>query len=338
MPATTKSAGATATSDVSEKARLGLSLFEKMLLLRLFEMKAGEVCKKGEISSFLHLYIGEEATAVGVCSRLNERDYITSTHRGHGHVLAKGAEPRRVMAELYGRTDGVSGGRGGSMHMYDAKFGVLGTNGLVGGSIPSAVGAALTAKTKKTGGVAVPFFGDGAINHSAFHESMNLAAALQLPVVFLCENNLYATHTPFRVATRNTDVASRGAAYAMPGIAVDGQDVFAVREVVGEAVARARAGGGPTLIESKTYRFVGHHEGDPPSGTYRTLDEVEQWKLRDPLVLVERFLLDEGGISESDIQAIRDRVAAVVDDAVEFARASPWPEASIIENYVYSEK
>ncbi len=323
--------------DLPDKARLGLVLFEKMLLLRLFEMKAGEVCKKGEISSFLHLYIGEEATAVGVCSHLGPSDVVTSTHRGHGHVLAKGVEPRRVMAELYGRTTGVSGGRGGSMHMYDSQKGVLGTNGLVGGSIPSGVGAGLSAKTRATGGVAVAFFGDGAVSHGAFHESMNLAAALQLPVVFLCENNLYATHTPFRVATRNTDVASRGAAYGMPGVKVDGQDVFAVREAAGEAIERARQGGGPTLIESRTYRFVGHHEGDPPSGTYRTLDEVEEWKRRDPLVLTEHYLRNEAGCSEAEIQAIRDRVAGVIEDAVAFARESPWPGVETIGNYVYCE-
>lgn len=324
-------------SGPSETARLSLRLFETMVLLRLFETKAGEVCKKGEISSFLHLYIGEEATATGVCSVLDSRDVVTSTHRGHGHVLAKGVAPRRVMAELYGRTTGVSGGRGGSMHMYDARAGVLGTNGLVGGGIPSAVGAALTAKTRKTGGVAVTFFGDGAVSHGAFHKSANLAAALQLPVVFLCENNLYATHTPFQVATRNTDVASRGAAYGMPGVAVDGQDVFAVREVAGAAVERARQGGGPTLVEAKTYRFVGHHEGDPPSGTYRTMAEVEEWKRRDPLVVAERFLTEEAGCSAADIEAIRVRVADVIEDAVRFARESPWPALGTLEDHVYCE-
>jgi 2-oxoisovalerate dehydrogenase E1 component len=316
---------------------LALELYERMQLIRQFELKASEVCKKGEISSYLHLYIGEEATGVGVCSCLEPSDFITSTHRGHGHALAKGCSPDRMMAELYGRVDGLSGGRGGSMHIFDASVGLLGTNGFVAGGIPSAVGAAIASKTKNTGAVAVAFFGDGAVSHGSFHESVNLASTLNLPVVFVCENNLYATHTPFCVATKNTNVASRGAAYGLPGVSVDGQDVLAVRAVAADAVKRARNGEGPTLIESKTYRYVGHHEGDPPAGAYRTIEEVKEWKKRDPLILMERYL--EGQIEDyaAKIDCIRDRVTSIVDRAVEFARSSEWPSGDSLTNHLYCE-
>ena len=316
---------------------LALSLYERMLLIRQFEMKASEVCKKGEISSFLHLYIGEEATGVGVCSCLNPTDMITSTHRGHGHALAKGSRPDRLMAELFGRVDGVCGGRGGSMHMFDASVGLMGTNGFVAGGIPSAVGAALTAKTKKTGAVAVAFFGDGAVSHGSFHESVNLSCAIELPIVFVCENNLYATHTPFSVASKNTDVASRGAAYGLPGISVDGQDVFAVRAVAQDAVDRARSGQGPTLIEAKTYRYVGHHEGDPPTGAYRTAEEVERWKQRDPLAIMVRFLTDNVENHAVEIERVREKVAATIEAAVEFSRASAWPSTESLTDHLYCE-
>jgi 2-oxoisovalerate dehydrogenase E1 component len=317
-------------------AKLGLEMYERMLLIRLFEQKAGEVCRKGEISSFLHLYIGEEATAVGVCDCLTAADYITSTHRGHGHALAKGSSPARLMAELYGRVDGVSGGRGGSMHMYDSSVGLLGTNGFVAAGIPTAVGAALSARNKRTGAVAVSFFGDGAVSHGAFHEAVNLATALQLPVVFVCENNLYATHTPLTTATRNTEIATRGAAYGLPGVTVDGQDAFAVRAVAMAAVERARSGGGPTLIEAKTYRFVGHHEGDPPAGTYRTADEVERWKQRDPLTVM-RSRLEERGVNGDTLEGIRVRVAGIIDDAVAFSRANAWPSRDTLTDHLYCE-
>lgn len=327
----------TKTEGVVAEKELGLQLYRQMQLLRIFESRAGELCRKGEMPSFLHLYVGEEAVAVGVCSLLEHGDVITSTHRGHGHALAKGLEPRRLMAELYGREGGICGGRGGSMHLFAPQIGLLGTNGFVGGGIPSAAGAALTAKLHKTGRVAVAFFGDGAINHGAFHEALNIAAVWNLPVLFVCENNLYATATPLSIATRNTDVASRAAAYAMPGESVDGQDVWAVRAAAQRAIERAQRGEGPTLIECKTYRFVGHHEGDPLVGTYRTQEELDLWKQRCPIVLLERFLIENADCTEAELAAIQKEVSAIVEDAVEFARASAWPEPATVENHLFCE-
>jgi 2-oxoisovalerate dehydrogenase E1 component len=288
--------------------------------------------------AFVHLYVGEEATAVGVCSLLGPKDVLTSTHRGHGHVLAKGGDPKRLMAELYGRATGYCGGRGGTMHIFAPEIGVLGTNGFVGGGIPSAVGAGLSAKLQKTGAVAVAFFGDGAINHAAFHESMNLAASWKAPVIFVCENNLYATATPFKDVTANTEVASRAAGYGMPGEAVDGQDVWAVRTAATQAIERAREGNGPTLIESKTYRYVGHHEGDQAVGTYRSVEELEEWKKRDPLVLMKKFLESSLRSTDAELEAIASEVAATVEEAVTFARESPWPDPSTVTQHVFHEE
>lgn len=316
---------------------LGLRLYRQMQLLRIFEVRAGELCRKGEMPSFLHLYVGEEAVAVGVCDLLTTADVITSTHRGHGHALAKGLEPRQLMAELYGRAGGICGGRGGSMHLYAPRIGLLGTNGFVGGGIPSATGAAFTTRLKRTGHVAVAFFGDGAVNHGAFHESMNIAAAWNLPVLFVCENNLYATATPLSLATKNPDVASRAAAYAMPGEAVDGQDVWAVRDAAERAIRRAKAGEGPTLIECKTYRYVGHHEGDPIIGTYRSQEELDAWKERDPIPLLERWLADRAGCAPQDFDAVRREIEALVEEAVDFARNSPWPEGATVEDHLFCE-
>jgi len=307
-----------------------------MFTIRYFETRGGELCRKGDIPAFIHLYVGEEAVAVGVCSQLHTSDMITSTHRGHGHALAKGADVRRLMAELYGRTDGYCGGRGGSMHIFAPEIGLLGTNGLVAGGIPSAVGAALTAKVKGTDGVAVAFFGDGGSNHGAFHESLNLASAFHLPVIFVCENNLYATATPLATIAGNPEIAQRAVAYGMPGAAVDGQDVLAVREATARAVARARAGDGPTLLECKTYRYVGHNEGDPVCGTYRTSEEVELWKLRDPLLLLERYFTTELGGDIAEVDAVRQQVTDDVEDAIVFAHNSPWPAAASLEAHRYA--
>src|SRR5579871_2567972 len=238
-------------------ADLLLALYEKMVLLRRFETAAQIACRKGETPGFLHLYIGEEATAVGVCAHLTDRDWITSTHRGHGHALAKGMAPRRLMAELFGKADGCCGGRGGTMHLYDSASGLFGTNGIVAAGIGHAAGVGIGARLRNTGDVAVAFFGDGAVNHGGFHEAINFAAVQRAATVFVCENNLYATATPLTMATLNTEVASKAAAYGIPGIAVDGNDVLEVYEVMRQAVERARRGDGPTLIEAKTYRTVG---------------------------------------------------------------------------------
>jgi 2-oxoisovalerate dehydrogenase E1 component len=312
-------------------------LYRQMVLLRQFELAAQQLYKKGELPGFIHLYIGEEAVAVGVCSQLRHTDWITSTHRGHGHAIAKGMTVRSLMAELSAKATGCCGGRGGSMHLYDREHGVFGTNGIVAGGIPHAVGAALSARVKKTDDVAVAFFGDGAVNHGAFHESMNLAAAQNAGVVFVCENNLYATATPLALATRNTAIASKAAAYGMPSVVVDGNDVLAVREAAREAVTRARRGGGPTLIEAKTYRTVGHHEGDPLVGTYRSQEELDAWLKRCPISNFRIRLLGEYVIAAEAIETIDREVNAAVEDAVEFARRSPEPEPSSRSRHAWSE-
>lgn len=307
--------------------------YKKVLELRLFELKVQELYRNGRLPGFVHLYVGEEAVAVGVCSHLETSDLVFSTHRGHGHALAKGVPPGAVLAELWGKTTGSSGGRGGSMHMYAPEYGFMGTNGIVGAPIPLATGAALSAKLKKESAVVVCFFGDGAVNSGSFHESVNLGAVWNLPVVYVCENNLYATEMAFLRATKNTSVASRAAAYGMVGVEVDGQDVMAVHEVAQAAIQRARNDGGPTLIECKTYRYVGHHEGDPGTD-YRTREEVKQWKQRDP-VKIARSLLLEAGLSEKDLQQADIDVERLIDEAVEFAEKSPEPSAESVNDHVF---
>ncbi len=270
-----------------------LTYYKKMLELRLFELKVQELYRNGRLPGFVHLYVGEEAAGVGVCSNLEPADLVFSTHRGHGHALAKGVPAGVVLAELWGKVTGSSGGRGGSMHMYAPEYGFMGTNGIVGAPIPLATGAGLSAKLRGQGQVVVSFFGEGAVNSGSFHEAVNLGAVWDLPVIYVCENNLYATEMAFSRATKNTSVASRAAAYGMIGVAVDGQDVVAVHEAAEQADCRARAGGGPTLIECKTYRYVGHHEGDPGTD-YRTREEVQQWKAKDPVKRARKKLLDGG--------------------------------------------
>lgn len=315
-----------------------LRLYEQMSLLRRFELKAQELYKQGQWPGFIHLYVGEEATAVGVCAHLTREDWITSTHRGHGHALAKGVPPRVVMAELFGKATGCCGGRGGSMHLYAPEYGLFGTNGLVGGGIPSAVGVGISAKARGTNQLGVSFFGDGAVNHGAFHESLNFAGVQRAPVVFVCENNLYATATPLAMATLNTDVASKAAAYGILGVAVDGNDVIAVWEAMRHAVERARAGFGPTLIEARTYRTVGHHEGDPVIGVYRSREEVEAWKLRCPIAMLRRRLVDEWRIAgNDDLAGIDAEIDATVLEAVEFARSSPFPDPRTLHQHVLAE-
>ena len=311
-----------------------LGIYEKMVLLRQFELAAQKNYKAGRMPGFIHLYIGEEAVGVGVISTLRKDDWITSTHRGHGHALAKGLSAKKLMAELYGRASGCCGGRGGSMHLFDPSVGLFGTNGFVGGGIPAAVGAGLSAKVRGTGHVAVAFFGDGAVNHGAFHESLNFATAQAAPVIFVCENNLYATATPFSVATRNPSVASRAAAYGLPGIEVDGNDVLAVHQIARQAVERARSGNGPTLIEAKTYRVVGHHEGDPLVGTYRTQEELDKWKDRDPIGRFRKWLVAEGFATEADLSQIDARVHHEVEESVVFAEASPAPDPATANDHV----
>src|SRR3984957_20290283 len=259
-----------------------LNAYRKMLELRLFELKVQELYRNARLPGFVHLYVGEEAVAVGVCMNLVDKDLVFSTHRGHGHALAKGVPAGIVLAELWGKVTGSSGGRGGSMHLYAPEWGFMGTNGIVGAPIPLATGGGLTAKLRKQGHVVVSFFGEGAVNSGSFHEAVNFGAVWNLPVIYVCENNLYANEMAFARATKNTGVAGRAASYGMKGVEVDGQDVMAVHAAASEAIRIARADGGPTLIECKTYRYVGHHEGDPGTD-YRTREEVQVWKLKDPV-------------------------------------------------------
>ena len=315
-----------------------LRLYEQMLLLRRFELAAQVACRKGETPGFLHLYIGQEASGVGVCAHLRKTDWITSTHRGHGHALAKGMSPNTLMAELYGKRDGCCGGRGGTMHLYDPSCGLFGTNGLVGGGLPSAVGAGLSARARGTDDIGVAFFGDGATNHAAFHESLNFAGVQHAPAIFVCENNLYATATALSKATLNPEIATRAAAYGIPGVAVDGNDLLAVWQVMQTATARARSGQGPTLIEVKTYRVVAHHEGDSVVGGYRSQAEVDSWARRDPIRMVrERYLLGTALASIEEIDAIEERVKAQVAQAITFARNSPEPDPSTVDRHIYAD-
>jgi 2-oxoisovalerate dehydrogenase E1 component len=310
-----------------------LHLYEQMLLIRQFELSVQDNYKKGEIPGFIHLCVGQEAVAVGVCHNLRQTDWITSTHRGHGHALAKGVDVKKILAELYGKASGCNGGRGGSMHIYSVAEGLFGTNGLVGGGIPLAVGLGMSAQVQEKNHVAVAFFGDGAICHGAFHESVSLAAIKKAPVIFVCENNLYATCTPIAASNLNDDIASKAAAYGIPGVRVDGNDVLAVQRVAGEAIERARKGEGPTLIEAVTYRTVGHHEGDVVVGTYRTKEELEEWKNKCPIKKFENHLASLGLASAKEMQMIASRVSNTIHEALDFARSSPYPEASgVTEN------
>jgi TPP-dependent pyruvate/acetoin dehydrogenase alpha subunit len=314
---------------------LVLNLYRQMALIRQFEMKAKELFRAGRMPGFIHVYIGEEAVAVGVCSQLRKDDYVASTHRGHGHALAKGISPREMMAELVGAVSGCSGGRGGTMHLYDPTCGFLGSNGVVPPGILIAAGAGLSAKLRKSGQVAVAFFGDGGSNNGAFHEGLNMAAVWDIPVVFVCENNLYATEMPFSKATKNTNIASRAAAYGMTGLQLDGNNVLEVYQKAGEAIKRARNGGGPTLLECLTYRWSGHHEGDP-GVAYRTKEEVLNWKERDPLKRLSREVITQGIAKEGEFAQIDQEIAAIMEDAAAYAMASPLEDESTALRHVFN--
>jgi acetoin:2,6-dichlorophenolindophenol oxidoreductase subunit alpha len=304
-----------------ESATAYLDAYARMLLIREFETAMHRLFLKGEVHGTTHLYAGQEAVAVGVCMALRPDDYATGTYRGHGHALAKGTEPEPLIAEMLGRETGVCGGRAGSMNVIDLDHGLLGCYGIVGGSIAAALGAGLSAKLHDR--VAVCFFGDGATNQGYFHECMNMASVMSLPVVFVCENNLYAEFTPLAVATAGADIAARAAAYAVPSTVVDGNDLWAVRAAAGAAVDRARAGDGPTLLECKTYRHYGHSKSDP--ATYRAEGELEQWMERDPLKLARARLL-EIGVTEEQIVAAEQSTVAEMQQAIDNALAAPYPD------------
>lgn len=306
-----------------------------MVEIREFELKAREIFRSGQMPGFIHLYIGEEAVASGVTANLHTDDFVLSTHRGHGHALAKRIPAREIMAELMGAVGGCCGGRGGTMHIYEPAVGFLGTNGVVGPGIPMAAGAALSAKLRGSGQIAVCFFGDGAVNNGSFHEGINMAATWSLPVVFVCENNLYATEMPFQEATKNTSVASRGAAYKIPGVEADGSDVLEIYEKAGEAIDRARRGEGPTLIECLTYRWFGHHEGDPGT-SYRSKEEVEAWKKRDPIIKLREKVLASNCAEAKDFETIDAEVGQLIHEAEEFALHSPRPAVETALVHVFS--
>ncbi len=314
-----------------------LALYRTMVVIRRTEEQLAKAYLSGLIHGACHTYIGEEAVATGVCAHLRIDDAIFSTHRGHGHALAKGVTPRELMAELFGRVTGCSHGRGGSMHLFAPEVGLMGTSGIVGPSMLMAAGAGYSFKLLKTDRVGVAFFGDGAVNNGAFHEGINMASIWDLPVIFVCENNMYATEVPFASATRNTDVAARGAIYGLPGIAVDGNDVLAVWHAAAEAVRRARAGEGPTLLECRTYRTRSHSEGMRDAG-YRTREEVDEWRTRDPITTFRRHVLADGHVITDELARIDAEVEELATDALAFAQNSPWPDPATAADHIFSAK
>ena len=310
-----------------------LAMLKRMMLIRGFEDTVRGLFASGKLPGFVHLSVGEEAVAVGICANLRDNDYITSTHRGHGHCIAKGVDVRMMMAELYGKETGASRGKGGSMHIFDNKLGMLGANGIVGAGSPLATGAALSAKMRKTDQVAVCFFGDGSANQGSVHESMNLAALWKLPVIFAIENNQYAQYTRHDLDTSVKDFAARGAAYGMPSKIVNGMDVNEVYQAAGEAIQRARDGKGPTLLEFKTYRYYGHNEGDPQ--VYRTKEEVEEQRGLDPIKSFKSRLIGDGVLTQEGYAALEAEVNRQIEDAVKFAEESPLPKPSEYLEDVY---
>lgn len=298
--------------------------YSTMVRIRLFEEKINELFLKGELPGFVHLYIGEEAIAVGTCANLRKDDYITSTHRGHGHTIAKGTSIREMMAEIYGKRTGSCKGKGGSMHIADFRVGMLGANGVVGGGYTLATGAALACKMLKRDNVAICFFGDGASNRGTFHEALNMAAAWKLPVVFVCENNQWASTTPYRSTTSVENIADRSQGYGIPGVIIDGNDVFQVYEETARAVERARSGEGPTLVEAKTYRIKGHFVGDPEM--YRTKEEVQRiFDETDPIKRFKERVLAEGLLNIDDLAGMEQKAALEIEEALEYALNSPYP-------------
>ena len=313
-----------------------LALYRQMLTIRRCEEQLAKSYQAGLIPGACHTYVGEEAIATGVCAHLDNDDAVFSTHRGHGHALAKGVTPNQLIAELFGKATGCSQGRGGSMHLFSPEVGMMGTSGIVAPCILQATGAGYSFKLLASHHVGVAFFGDGAVANGAFHEGINLATNWQLPVLFVCENNQFATEVAFADTTRNPEVANRAAAYGLPGIAIDGNNVDVVYQTAGEAIERARNGGGPTLIECKTYRTRPHAEGMRDGG-YRALEEIEAWKQRDPITTFAERLITEQRAEQGEIDAIGDEVAALVAEALQFAHDSPWPDPVTVANHTYNE-
>lgn len=301
-----------------------IEMYKTMLKIRKFEQVAIRGAAEGKIPGFIHLYIGEEAAATGVCSNLRNDDFITSTHRGHGHIIAKGGELKLMMAELFGKATGYCKGRGGSMHIADASRGILGANGIVGAGHDIALGAGLSAQYKGTDQVCICFFGDASTNQGTFHESLNMASVWKLPVVYVCENNGYGISVSQKRHQAIKDVADRGTAYNIPGVVVDGNDVFAVAEASAEAIKRAREGKGPTIVECKTYRQRGHFEGDP--STYKPKEEQEAWIKKDPIPRLEKYMLENEILDDKELALLQADIDKEIKEAVDFADNSPLPE------------
>ena len=311
-------------------------IHRRMVRIRLFEEAAGRISEAGRMPGFIHLYVGQEAVAAGVCTALRDDDQVSSTHRGHGHLVAKGGDLSRMMAELMGKATGYCGGKGGSMHVCDLDLNMLGANGIVGGGVPIAVGAGFANKYRANGAVSVAFFGDGATNIGAFHEAANMAAALQLPVLFVCENNEYGEYTPRYLTMAIDDVVERAPAYGMPGTMIDGMDPVAVFEATTAAAARARTGGGPSFIECKTYRFYNHHGVQTLGMKYRSDDELNRWRAKDPIPRHEDLMVGAGAMTPDGIEAVRAEIAAEVEAAIDFAEQSPMPDPDDLLDGVYS--
>ncbi len=327
---------ATVVSGAGLKAERLLGLYRQMQTIRRCEEHLARAHQRGLVHGACHTYVGEEAIAVGVCAHLRADDVVFSTHRGHGHALAKGVAPRALAAELLGRATGCSHGRGGSMHLFAPEVGLMGTSGIVGPCILQAAGAGYSFKLLESDRVAVAFFGDGAVNNGAFHEGLNMASIWKLPVLFVCENNEFATEVPFQYASGNPGVAGRAESYGLPGIEVDGNDVLAVSEAAQEAVTRARRGGGATLIECKTYRTRPHAEG-MGDYTYRTREEVELWKTRCPIQRLRQLLVEESMAVEDELQAIDQEVESQIVEAIQFAESSAWPDPATAADHVYAQ-
>jgi pyruvate dehydrogenase E1 component alpha subunit len=313
-----------------------MDLLYQMLLVRRFEEKAAEMYSQGKIGGFLHLVVGMEASCVGAISVLRPDDYVMAGYREHGHALAKGADPRRCMAELFGRSDGLSRGKGGSMHFFDKERNFLGGTGIVGGQLPIATGAGLAINYQGGDQVALCFFGDGSVAQGVFHESLNLASLWKLPVIYICENNLYAMGTALARTQAMTDLYRKAEGYGMPGEQVDGMDVLAVREATLRAVERARREKVPTLLETRTYRFRGHSMRDPAAALYRTREEVDEWRKSDPIVRLWDRLSREGVISDAEYRDMDKEIGQVIEEAVRFADASPEPPAEELLTDVYA--
>lgn len=324
---------------MADDKELLMTMMRRMMMIRRFDETVKEMVQRGELVGAAHCYIGQEAVAVGACTALRDDDYITGNHRSHGHPIAKGGDVNKAMAELLGKSTGYCHGKGGSMHLADFSIGILGESGIVASALPVAVGAAMGSKMQGYDRVVVAFFGDGASNQGACHEAMNLASIWKLPVIFLCENNQYAVTTSFRDTVAVENISDRASAYNMPGVLVDGQDVMAVHEAAREAVARGRAGQGPTLLEARTYRYEDHSEGlnrilrEP----YRTEEEIDMWRERDPITLHTRHLVDQGIASANEIDSLEAEVSETIENALEFARQSPYPEPEDLFTDMYAD-